>query len=90
MTQGDPLYPTIFNMVVDVVVRHWVKVIAESADEKSGRSHEGMPQNSLFYADDGMVTSSDSRWIQGAFITLVGLFNRVGLDTNFGKTVAPN
>ena len=31
LTQGDPLSPTIFNVVVDVVVRHWVKgVIADS------------------------------------------------------------
>ena len=22
--QGDPLFPTIFNVVVDVLVRHWV------------------------------------------------------------------
>ena len=27
VTQGDPLSPTIFNVVVDVVVRHWVKVV---------------------------------------------------------------
>ena len=24
VTQGDPLSPTIFNVVVDTVVRHWV------------------------------------------------------------------
>ena len=24
VTQGDPLSPTIFNLVVDAVVRHWV------------------------------------------------------------------
>ena len=34
-----------------------------------------------------MVASSDPRCPQGAFITLVGLFNRVGLKTNSGKTV---
>ena len=26
VTQGDPLYPTIFTMVVDAVLRHWVSV----------------------------------------------------------------
>ena len=25
--QGDPLSPTIFNMVVDAVVRHWYEVM---------------------------------------------------------------
>ena len=27
VTQGDPLTPTIFNVVVDAVVRHWVMVV---------------------------------------------------------------
>ena len=48
---------------------------------------EGRHQAALFYADDSMVASSDPRWLQGAFNTLVGLFDRVGLRTNVGKTV---
>ena len=35
-----------------------------------------------------MVASPDPRWIQGAFNTLVGLFDIVGLRTNVGKTVS--
>ena len=34
-----------------------------------------------------MVASSDPRWIQGEFNTLVGLFDRVGLRTYVRKTV---
>ena len=34
-----------------------------------------------------MVALSNPRWLQGAFINLVGLFDRVGLRTNFRKTV---
>ena len=34
-----------------------------------------------------MVVSSDLRWLQGAFNTLVSLFDRVGLRINFRKTV---
>ena len=41
----------------------------------------------LFYADDGMVAFSAPCWFQGAFNTLVGLFDRVGLRTNVGNTV---
>ena len=33
-----------------------------------------------------MVASSDPRWLQWAFNALVGLFERVGLHTNVGKT----
>ena len=27
VTKGDPLYPTIFDVVVDVVVHHWVFLV---------------------------------------------------------------
>ena len=49
VTQGDPLPPTILNVVVvDAVVRHWVEVMVESADEKRRRGKEGRHQNALF------------------------------------------
>ena len=34
VTQGNPLSPTIFNVVVDAVVRHWVNRIVEAANAK--------------------------------------------------------
>ena len=88
VTQGDPLSPTILNVVVDAVVRHWVTVMVESAEERGERGKEGRHQAALFYEDDGMVASLDPHWIQGAFITLVGLFDRVGLQNNVRKTVS--
>ena len=36
MTQGDPLSPTIFNVVVDAVIRHWVHGIMEDAETRGG------------------------------------------------------
>ena len=87
MTQGNPLSSTIFNVVVDAVARHWVTVIVEGVEERGDRGQEGRYQNSLYYADDGMVASSDPRWLLGEFSTLVGLFNRVGLQDNVSKTV---
>ena len=45
-------------------------------------------QADLFYADDGMLASSNPQWLQWAFTQLVGLFYRVGLNTNTGKTVS--
>ena len=35
-----------------------------------------------------MVASSDPRWLQWEFNALLGLFERVGLRTNVGKTVS--
>lgn len=41
----------------------------------------------LFFTDNGLIASTDPDWLQGAFETLIGLFNRMGLRTNVGKTV---
>ena len=88
MTQGDPLSPTIFNAVVDAVVRHWVTLVVKEAETSGERGREGRYQAALFYADDGMVASSDPRWLQWVFTTLVGLFDRVRLNKNTGKTIS--
>ena len=87
MTQVDPLFTTIFNVVVDVGVRHWVFTMVEPAEERGKSVQESRHHNSLFYADNGMVVSSDPRWLQGKFITLVGLFGRLVLRNNVLKTV---
>ena len=85
--QGDPLSPTIFNVVVDAVVRNWKTVVIVGAEEQGERGKEVRHHTALFYTDYGMVALSDPRWLQGAFNTLVGLFERVGLRNNVGKTV---
>ena len=87
VTQGNPLPPNIFNVMVDVVVCHLVKGAISDMEERGELGKEGRHQADLFYTDDGMVDSSYPRWLQGAFITLVGLFGRVGLRKNVGKTV---
>ena len=88
MTQGDPLSPTIFNLVVDAVVRHWVTLAVTEEETRGDRGQEGRHQAALLYADDGMLASSNPQWLQWAFTQLVGLFDRVGLNTNTGKTVS--
>ena len=57
MTQGDPLSPTIFNVVVDAVVRHWLEGLQTENEEKgeTGGGH----LSAVFYADDGMVGATD-------------------------------
>ena len=88
VTQGNPLSPNIFNVVVDAVVRHWVTMALDDTEKRGDRGEKGRHQVALFYADNGMVASSDPHWIQWAFNALVSLFERVGLRTNVGKTVS--
>ena len=88
VTQGDPLSPTIFNVVVDAVVRHWIMIAVTEAEKRGERGLEGRHKAALFYADDGMLALSDPQWLQWAFSQLLGLFDRVGLNTNSGRTVS--
>ena len=62
-------------------------VRVEVEEDWCEREQEGWNQNVLFNADDGMVALSDPRWLRVEFSTLVGLFYRLGLRTNEGKTV---
>ena len=39
VTQGDPLSPTIFNVVVDAVIRHWVTVLTPT---EAGKGELGL------------------------------------------------
>ena len=87
MVQGDPLSPTIFNVVVEAVVRHWVQGVLEELEASREMGQEGRHQAAFFYADSGMVALLDPAWLQGAFNALVGLFDRLGLQTTVGKTV---
>ena len=75
-------------MVVDAVIRHWVNIIVEAAEAKGETGREGRHQSALFYANDGMVVSSDRTWLQGAFTAMLAIIDRVGLMTNTGKTVS--
>ena len=88
VTQSDPLSPTIFNVLVDAVVRHWLNGVVEEAEARGETGREGRHQAALFYAVNGMVVSSDPTWLQGTFTALLGIFDRVGLMTNVRKTVS--
>ena len=54
---------------------------------KGGNRTGGPAPGRTFYANDGMVLLSDPAWLQGSFTALLGLFDRVGLQTNVGKNV---
>ena len=85
--EGDPLSLTIFNVVLDMFVRHWVNGLVEEAEAKGETGRERQHQSAVLYADVGMVVLFDPAWLQGAFNALVAIFDRVGLLTNAGRTV---
>ena len=70
------------------MVRHWLLLATQEAERRGERGRERRHQAALFCADDGMIGSSDPRWLEWVFTILVGIFDRVGLKTNQRKTVS--
>ena len=56
--------PTIFNVVVDALIRHWVTVMdgEEAGPEVFGQSLQWLAE--IFYADDGLLASPQTACLQ--------------------------
>ena len=50
VTQGNSLFPTIFNVIVDAVVQKWENGFMEEAEARGERGPEGRHQTALFSA----------------------------------------
>jgi hypothetical protein len=88
VTQGDPLSPTFFNIVVDAVVRYWLSLVLDGTETDDGLGRSVAEQLALFYADDGLIGARNHEWLQTALDCLISLFERMGLRTNTSKTKA--
>jgi len=88
VTQGGPFSPRIFNVMVDAIVREWLRQMlgAEAAAEGYGDFVKVFL--ALFYADDAIIAHRDPAWLQESLNVLIELFERVGLRTNTSKTKA--
>ena len=85
--QGDPLYPTIFNMVIYAVVLYWSAVVAGEAAGPEGFGREVYTLSTLFYTYESILDSPRTSRIQVALDVPTGLFDHVGIQNNLGKTV---
>ena len=85
VTQGGPLSSTIFNLMVNAIVREWGRVLHED----HGMGLEDVWRlMTCFCADDGLIVARNPEDLQIVFDVLTGLFDRVGLRTNTTKTEA--
>ena len=82
VTQGGPLSPTIFKIMVDAIVREWVRQIELAGfDDSDIRAIV-----TVFYADDGLLAARNPEVSQDSFDMLISLFERVLLEANTTKT----
>jgi exonuclease III len=88
VTQGGPFSPRIFNVMVDAVVREWLRQVLGEDVARSGVGEEIRHFLVAFYADDGLIQARCPERLQSAFDILIELFERVGLVTNTRKTKA--
>ena len=79
--------PTLFNLVMENIIRTWLAMIVEDQRlvhyelrESVGRCMGG------FYANEGMVGSRDPDWLQHSMNLLVNLFRWYGLAANAVKS----
>jgi hypothetical protein len=77
-TQGDIISPTIFNVVVDAVIRTWHHKLETHGIADMVKA--------VFYADDGHFYSTNADALQLATDLIVELFECMGLQTNPTKT----
>jgi len=91
VTQGGLLSAKLFNVIVDAVVREWLRLLREEmALELEGAELDEMMETlfAIFYVDDAYIASRDPVFLQRAINGLVSIFERVGLETNTKKTQA--
>ena len=89
VTQGGPLSAKLFNIIVDAVVREWIRIMRETLDDSDGDGDLAARVEALFaifYVDDGYIASKDTEFLQEALDILVETFKRIGLTTNMKKT----
>ena len=87
VTQGDPLSPTIFNVVMDAFILHWVTVVTPTYVGMGGPGTTIIDLVEYFYSKNGLMVSTQPERLQMDFDVLTGLFDRVVLLTNTSKTV---
>ena len=89
MTQGGPLSAKLFNIIIDAVVREWLRLMRETLDNSGGYLTDQIEALfAIFYVDDGYIASRDAEFLQEALNILVETFKRVSLATNTKKTQA--
>ena len=86
-TQGGLFSLTLFNVVVDNVIRTWMSMTVEDQRVAHDRLVETVGRClGVYYADYGMVASREPDYLQKFMNFRIGLFQKYGLAANVAKS----
>ena len=68
--------------MVDVIIRHWVRLMAENEAGPDGFGYTVDNKMTLFYAYYGLIDFTNPVWLQWVFDILIGIFERFGIINN--------
>ena len=78
--QGDIISPTLFNVLVDAVLR-----LERERLREAGLSEAQLPLLQ-YYADDGLIAGIGPDGVQASLDAVVDIFERFGIEVNIRKT----
>jgi hypothetical protein len=89
VTQGGPLSAKLFNILVDTVVREWLRQLCDGGIVDPEELDLLMAAFFvIFHVDNAYLAARDPDFLQVALNSLVSLFECVGLETNVKKMQA--
>ena len=77
VTQGRPLSPKLFNIMVDAIVREWLRQVLGVKEVELGIGMAIRYLVVLFYVNDGYIVSTDPSILQDSLDILIVFFKRV-------------
>ena len=83
----DPIEPLIINIVVNVIIPHWVGILVDNEAGSDRFGNTVADKMALFYAYYGIIDSTNPVWLQRLFDILIGLFGWFSIRTNMEKMV---
>jgi hypothetical protein len=89
ITQGGPLSAKLFNVLVDAIAWEWLQELREGSALELDKIDCLMATFfAIFYVNNAYLASRNPDFLQRVLNVIVGLFARVGLETNAQKTQA--
>ena len=86
VTQGKPVSPTIFNIVLDAVVQAVLLEVCGPQEVYHSFRRAAGEHNIVFYADDVEIAGRNPIWVHTTLTAMVHMFKRLGLQKNLRKT----